>query len=406
MRSAAVGKFHRRIANKGMTVPPNRTTTIRRLGILLLLGVAAGAGVRYVAARVAAREPRSLANWDLARRIAAQVSQSAQHPVRERAMRQAQYQRLVEQSEPLIASYMGAGLAKPIHHVYVVDRREWLDANFSSFKQLLEPVEDLYREIQPPGTFGTLMGAANHEFVGVQMGLLLGYLARRVLGQYDLSLLSPDPQAHGSLYFVEPNIAHVQGLLGANDEEFRLWITLHETSHVFEFEAFPWVRGYFQGLLREFMDQVSSQLGSLSDIPQLVERVRVGRAQGKHWIELMLTLEQQQIFDKLQALMSLVEGYSNHIMNAIGRELLPSFDQIEERVRQRQINRPLIEDLFNRITGMDLKLAQYRQGELFVDAVVAKRGVEFVNRVWERPEHLPSMAEIRNPEQWIARMSV
>jgi putative hydrolase len=104
--------------------------------------------------------------------------------------------------------------------------------------------------------------------------------------------------------------------------------------------------------------------------------------------------------------MSLVEGYSNHIMNAIGRELLPSFDQIEERVRQRQLNRPLIEELFNRVTGMDLKLAQYRQGEIFVDAVVAQRGVAFVNRVWERPEHLPDMNEIRNPEQWINRMSM
>lgn len=118
----------------------------------------------------------------------------------------------------------------------------------------------------------------------------------------------------------------------------------------------------------------------------------------------MLTPEQARIFDQLQALMSLVEGYSNHMMNVIGERLLPSFRQIEERVEQRQSNKPLFEEMFNRITGMDLKLAQYKQGEAFVNAVANARGVEFVNRVWERPEHLPSMDEIRNPQKWIERM--
>ena len=116
----------------------------------------------------------------------------------------------------------------------------------------------------------------------------------------------------------------------------------------------------------------------------------------------MLTPEQQRIFDQLQALMSLVEGYSNHIMNAIGGRLLPSFHQIEERIQQRQTNKPLFEEIFNRITGMDLKLAQYKQGEAFVNAVAEAKGVAFINRVWERPEHLPTMAEIREPRLWVA----
>jgi coenzyme F420 biosynthesis associated uncharacterized protein len=288
--------------------------------------------------------------------------------------------------------------------VHVFDRREWLEANFVAFQQLLEPVEEIYREAQVPGTLGTMFSLVNRQIIGTQLGVLLGFLARRVLGQYDLSLLSPDPAVRGALYFVEPNIANIQSLLGVSDEEFRLWIALHETSHVFEFEAFPWVRSHFQGLLREFLGQVSDQISSFSDLTKVIERIRVGRAQGKHWIELMLTPAQQQSFDKLQALMSLVEGYSNHIMNAIGRDLLPHFDQIEQRVEQRKINRPLFEEVFNRITGMDLKLAQYQQGEQFIDAIVAQRGVDFANRVWERPENLPSMDEIRNPERWIARI--
>jgi coenzyme F420 biosynthesis associated uncharacterized protein len=386
---------------------PIRNTDLRRLGGLLLLGVAAGYGVRYVASRAsaaAANKPVSLADWDLARKIALRVSESAEHPVRDRAVRQAQYQAMVAQSEPLIARYMNANLSQPISRVHVFDRREWLEANFSAFQLLLEPVEEIYRDAQGTGTLGALFSMVNRQVIGTQLGVLLGFLARRVLGQYDMSLLSPDPAVRGALYFVEPNIANIQSLLGVSDEEFRLWIALHETSHVFEFEAFPWVRSHFQGLMREFLGQVSDQISSFSDLANVVERIRVGRAQGKHWIELMLTPAQQQSFDKLQALMSLVEGYSNHIMNAIGRDLLPHFEQIEQQVEQRKINRPLFEEVFNRLTGMDLKLAQYQQGEQFIDAIVAQRGVDFANRVWERPENLPSMDEIRNPERWIARI--
>lgn len=382
----------------------NRSSDLRRLGTLLLLGVAAGYGVRYVAAKVAARGPQSLADWDLARTIALRVSESHEHPVRDRAARQTQYQRLVAQSEPLIARYMGADLA-PIQRIYVFDRREWLEANMLSFKQIMEPVENLYQEAsQGGGSLAALLHVANRPVVGVQLGVLLGYLARRVLGQYDLSLLSPDPSQRGALYFVEPNIARAQQLLGVSNEEFRLWIALHETSHVFQFEAFPWVRSYFQDLVRQFVGQVTDQIGATNDLGALIDRVREGRAQGKHWIEIMLSPQQQQIFDRLQALMSLIEGYSNHIMNAIGRDLLPSFHDIEQRVQQRQLNRPLIEEVINRVTGMDLKLAQYRQGEQFIDAVVAQRGILFANRVWEGPQNLPTMDELRDPARWIARI--
>jgi coenzyme F420 biosynthesis associated uncharacterized protein len=388
---------------------PSKPTNLRRLGTILLLGVVAGYGVRYVAARAsrnAANGPARLIDWQQARRYALRVSQWEQASIPDRAARRAQYTRLVEQSEPLIAEYLGVGLPQPINRVYVVDRREWLEANFASFEVLFAPIEDLYTQVGArQGSLGATLGQINSTVIGAQMGVLLGFLARRVLGQYDLSLLSPDPQTRGSLYFVEPNIARVQQQLGLSDEDFRLWIALHETTHVFEFEAYPWVRTYFNDLLRQFLGQVSTQLEGLGvGLPQLLGRLLGNRSSGQHWIERMLTPEQQRIFDQLQALMSLVEGYSNHIMNAIGGRLLPSFEQIEQRVQQRQQNRPLFEELFNRITGMDLKLAQYQQGEAFVNAVAASHGVDFVNRVWERPEHLPTMAEIREPQKWIARM--
>jgi coenzyme F420 biosynthesis associated uncharacterized protein len=387
----------------------SKPTDLRRLGTILVLGVIAGYGVRYVASRVsrnAADRPTGLIDWGQARTFALRVSQWEQAGIPDRTARREQYTRLVERSEPLIAEYLGVQLPEPINRVYVVDRREWLEANFSSFSVVFSPVEELYQRLGARQSgIGAAIGQVNGRIIGAQMGILLGFLARRVLGQYDLSLLSPDPEVRGALYFVEPNIARVQTQLGLSDEDFRLWIALHEVTHVFEFEAYPWVREYFNGLLREFMGQLTDQLSALGvGLPQLLGRLVGRQAAGQHWIERMLTPEQQRIFDQLQALMSLVEGYSNHIMNAIGGQLLPSFHQIEERIQQRQTNRPLFEEIFNRITGMDLKLAQYKQGEAFVNAVAGAKGVAFINRVWERPEHLPTMAEIRDPQKWIARM--
>ncbi|MFP4437129.1 MAG: zinc-dependent metalloprotease [Chloroflexaceae bacterium] len=386
------------------------TNDLRRLGTILLVGVVAGAGVRYymetrARAMEQQRSPR-LIDWSQARKVALRVSQWEQAPIHDRALRREQYTRLVERSEPLIERYLNVRLPQPINRVYVFDRREWLEANFTSFEQLFKPIEEIYeRNGGDRGPLALLLGDFNGRVIGVQIGVLLGFLGRRVLGQYDLSLLSPDPGAQGALYFVEPNIGRVQTQLGLNDEDFRLWIALHEATHAFEFEAYPWVREHFNGLLRQYFDQLNEQLESLgSGLGSLLGRVAQNWGSGSHWIELMLTPQQRLLFDQLQALMSLVEGYSNHIMNAIGRQLLPSFEQIERRVAQRQQTKTLLEQLFNRLTGMDLKLAQYQQGEAFVNTVVNERGITFAAKVWERPEHLPTLEEIRNPQRWITRM--
>src|SRR5690606_29516094 len=152
--------------------------------------------------------------WDQARSVALRVSQWEQAPINERAFRREQYARLVAQSEPLIADYLGVQLPEPISRIFVFDRREWLEANFTSFEQLFRPIEELYeRSGGNRSALALILGDLNGKVLGAQIGALLGYLARRVLGQYDLSLLSPDPVASGALYYVEPNIARVQGQL-------------------------------------------------------------------------------------------------------------------------------------------------------------------------------------------------
>ncbi|GIV98195.1 MAG: hypothetical protein KatS3mg057_2852 [Herpetosiphonaceae bacterium] len=390
----------------------------KQIGAILLVGMMAGAGARYVASRMRPTTAPSdtsgpavqdqvsrLIDWEQARKVALRVAQWEQAPIADRARRREQYARLVARSQPLIANYLGVELAEPFTRVYIFDRREWLEANLLSFARLFKPIEELYHRTARSRPNSQAFSALNQKFLGAQVGFLLGFLARKVLGQYDLSLLSPEPTP-GSLYFIEPNIARVQQGLGLHDEEFRLWITLHEMTHAYEFEAYGWVRDYFQSLLQQYFDEMGRQLEGLRNgFATFVMRILQSRGAKTHWIESMLTPRQREIFNKLQALMSIVEGYSNHIMNAIGRELLPTFDQIEARIHERQRNRSLIEQLFYRLTGMSLKMEQYQQGEAFVNAVVEARGPTFASLVWKGPENLPTMEEIRNPRKWIERMS-
>lgn len=381
---------------------------LRRFGTALLLGVAAGFAARYyleTRARNSTRPASGLIDWEQARQAALRLSQWEQAPVDNRAFRREQYARMVALSEPLIADYLGVRLPEPVSRIFVFDRREWLEANIVSFSQLFRPIEDMYEKNGGGrGALGVLMNDVSSKLLGVQIGGLLGYLAQRVLGQYDLSLLSAEATG-GSLYFVEPNIARVQQQLGLSDEDFRLWITLHEMTHAFEFEAYPWVRTYFRELLEQNFALVSGQmLSSGNSLVDMLMRLLQGIGSGQHWIETVLTPEQRAVFDRIQALMSLIEGYGNHVMNAVGRRLLPSFNQIEQQIAQRQRQRTMLDQMVFRLTGLDLKLAQYQQGEAFVNAVVTARGIHFASRVWERPENLPSMDEIRNPGQWIVRM--
>ncbi|WP_322815080.1 zinc-dependent metalloprotease [Chloroflexus sp.] len=381
---------------------------LRRFGTALLLGVAAGFAARYyleTRARNSTRPASGLIDWEQARQAALRLSQWEQAPVDNRAFRREQYARMVALSEPLIADYLGVRLPEPVSRIFVFDRREWLEANIVSFSQLFRPIEEMYEKNGGGrGALGVLMNDVSSKLLGVQIGGLLGYLAQRVLGQYDLSLLSAEATG-GSLYFVEPNIARVQQQLGLSDEDFRLWITLHEMTHAFEFEAYPWVRTYFRELLEQNFALVSGQmLSSGNSLVDMLMRLLQGIGSGQHWIETVLTPEQRAVFDRIQALMSLIEGYGNHVMNAVGRRLLPSFNQIEQQIAQRQRQRTMLDQMVFRLTGLDLKLAQYQQGEAFVNAVVAACGIQFASRVWERPENLPSMDEIRNPGQWIVRM--
>jgi coenzyme F420 biosynthesis associated uncharacterized protein len=349
-------------------------------------------------------------HWERARRIAVQMNPETGATAEWHASWAAYYTDLVRRCEPLIAEVMGQNLPQPVQEIAAFSRAEWVDANIRNFQLLFAPLEDLHRSsFRNDNLADVVVSEANQAMVSAELGILLGYLARRVLGQYDLSLLGREPvTSAGRLYFVEPNIGGVQQELGLDIEEFRLWIALHETTHAFEFEAYPWLRAHFNSLIEDYfklivedMTMLRTGMGGLSSV---ITRARENLSNGDSWIEAVMTADQRSLFDRLQSLMAVVEGYSNYIMNTVGERLLPSYEHIKEQFEARAARRSPAERLFVRMTGLALKMEQYRLGETFINEIVAQAGIAAANRMWEGPAFLPTLAELRNPPAWLARI--
>ena len=320
------------------------------------------------------------------------------------------YQAMVGQSDELIGSYIGSRLPARQNTVHVFDRREWIEANVAGFQSLFEPLERINREAFADGTVGTfLLGNLNQLFLSGQMGMLVGVLSRRVLGQYDLALFGREPITGGRLYFVEPNIARLQARLDLDPRELRLWIALHETTHAYEFEGHPWLRDHLNGLLGSYFASLSRDLLALrrrsSGALDLASRVGSNLLRSSHALELVMSDEQRQAFRRLQGLMCLLEGYSNHVMDRIGGTLLATYPVLKSRFEDRLQHRSLGEQILARMTGLDVKLEQYVLGERFVGEVVRQRDISYVNRAWASPWHLPTLDEIRKPARWIDRVA-
>src|SRR3982074_2695298 len=308
-----------------------------------------------------------------------------------------------------IAAYVGNDLSLANTTVEVLDRPGWIRANMVNFRYLLQPVEEFYRENAARSTFGPPLAFqhAARMMLSSQVGVLVGYLARRVLGQYDIALLGEATESGGKLYFVEPNLQQVEETLGVPPEELRRWIALHEATHAHEFELYPWVRDYLNNSLKQYLRLPIEDMRGRNDentMLTIVNRFVANLRRGHNVINALMTPQQRELMSRLQALMALAEGYSNHVMNNVGRDILPNFQLIHERVEHRQRERSQVEQLFLKVTGLSLKMEQYRLGERFVDQVVKKRSIAFANRAWQSAEALPTEAEIRDSSRWIARM--
>ena len=296
--------------------------------------------------------------------------------------------------------------------VAVVDRPGWIRANVDGFRVVLDPLAERMRE-RAPGGQGGLLTSVGSRVTGMQAGLILAYLAGRVLGQYEL-FLPPDPTVPedsapaGRLTLVAPNILMVERELDVDPHDFRRWVCLHEETHRTQFTSVSWLRGYVQEQMTDFL--LASDLdpativGRLRSAADAVAGAVRGNGHGDSLIEAIQTPRQRAVLERLTCVMTLVEGHGDYVMDAVGPQVVPSVAKIRERFNARRTSAGRVEQALRRMLGIDLKMKQYAQGSRFVQTVVREAGMPVFNRVWTSPETLPVRAELDDPHLWLARV--
>jgi coenzyme F420 biosynthesis associated uncharacterized protein len=310
--------------------------------------------------------------------------------------------------------------------VLIVDRPGWVKANVAGFREVMKPLLGKMQARRPGGAGGVLLGTVGGKVTGVEVGMLLSFLSSRVLGQFETFApptrelpagpVKPGPgeAKAGRLLLVAPNIVHVERELDVDPHDFRLWVCLHEETHRTQFSAVPWLRDHIESEIQSFLGETEL------DASTVVERVRqavqsfsgsgnTGGADetddGRSLVDLVQTPGQKEILARMTAVMSLLEGHADYVMDGVGPLVVPTVAEIREKFSQRRASGAgRLDQALRKLLGLDAKMRQYRDGERFVRAVVEEVGMDGFNRVWTSPNTLPTKSEIAKPADWVARV--
>jgi coenzyme F420 biosynthesis associated uncharacterized protein len=354
-------------------------------------------------------------NWELARQVGiASASWGSEDPAPSEEDRRG-FDEAVRVAELQVAGFTGLEAPSDIPRVEAVRRGQWVQANIEGLRALLEPaaakigdaIATAQREAVPEQAqagVAQVLGQLSPLLLGAQVGTVLGTLAQQVLGQYDIAV--PRPDGAGSLLFVAPNIARFETEWSLDPTDFRTWIAIHEVTHRFEF-ARPWALTRFRELIDDFtstltldVEELQQRLASLDPSnPDGMQEMLAGQ---DSLFGAVMDDEQRLKLRRVQAFMTASEGYGDHVMHALGAQMLPSYARIDEAMR-RYRETEHVDPVFERLLGIEVKREQYRLGRAFCDAVVALTDEATLARMWDSAEALPSMPELEEPRLWLAR---
>ena len=320
----------------------------------------------------------------------------------------------VPRSEELVAEASGIARPAPVRFS-VIGRAQWAEANIGSMEKMIKPLADKVGHRLDSLPFPVRL--AQRTIVSVEMGVLLGYISRRVLGQYDLLVPDEDARARvrrkhptggAPLYFVGVNMVETERKLGFIPEEFALWVALHEVTHRFQFAGVPWLKDRFFGLVRSYLSSMDVDSRTLSKrISTAAKRLRSGAVppEERNPVYLLSSDEQRVWLDQIQALMAVVEGHGNFVMDSVGAKVIPSFQRMRSVFDGRRKQASAVQRVINNVLGLEMKLRQYELGQEFLDRIVAREGNDVLTHLWADPAHLPTMQELRSPDLWLTRVA-
>ena len=307
---------------------------------------------------------------------------------------------LLPQAEAQVEAFTGLGPGGYRSRPWVMTRNQCLQTNIRGFERILEPLAEKMLTSTPDSA----LAPVRRHLLGAQVGALLGYLGHRVIGQYDIFL---PPDDDGLIYFVGPNVAAIEGKFRFPRREFRLWVSLHEVTHRLQFGGVPWLRGHLTGMMDSYLASVELDPRWLIErLKSAVQEVRSGTAEyrGFGWIFLLMTPDQRTLVRNMQAVMALLEGHGNYVMNALGSGQVPNARRFRQTLHERRHRRG-VEGAFQKAIGFDIKVRQYDLGERFVSRTVEMAGQAGFGRIWEAPGNLPTLEEIAHPDLWVARVA-
>ena len=346
----------------------------------------------------------SLVDWDVAVATAARLVKPGPKVTADEARAVvADLRRLAVAAEDHVREFTGLVSVGDPGRVIVVDRPGWAAANVQGFQVLLAPVvTKLAAKRGQPGPITRAVGA---KISGAQVGLILSYLAGKILGQYEIFL--PEGIGQGRLTLVAPNIVAAERGMGVDPQDFRLWVCLHEVTHKAQFTAVPWLRDHLQSEISGYLEATELDAAAmlkrmLGALGSLAEAIRGDESVSL--VEVIQTPAQREILDRLTAVMTLVEGHAEYVMDAVGPQVVPSVAKIRKVFDQRRKQMTPLDRAIRQLLGLDAKMRQYAEGHVFVRTIVEQVGMESFNRIWTSPETLPTRAEITDPQAWIDRV--
>jgi coenzyme F420 biosynthesis associated uncharacterized protein len=346
--------------------------------------------------------PEGLVDWNMAERVARALSGSgprwdgSEEELRSESDRAAH----------LVRHYTGLKPKGGLPSAELVDRDEWARVNLETFRELSVRVERHLEERMDSGKGGgglqrTIVGAAT----GAEIGLAVGYLSQRVIGQYDVALIGPARAPR--LLFVGPNLSAARARLDVDRDLFLRWIALHETTHAVHFSSVPWLREHIGGIAEELFEKAAIEVKPgelLGKLARTNPRELVRSATNGELATLLWPEPQRRLVERLTATMTLVEGYAEHVMDAVGDALDPGYTDLRRALDRDRERRGLLDSIVSKVLGLEMKLAQYRRGKAFADEVVRAHGIRTLNRAWSEPEALPRPDELDSPEEWVDRV--
>jgi coenzyme F420 biosynthesis associated uncharacterized protein len=313
----------------------------------------------------------------------------------------------VARSEELVAEASGIPAPTPVSWD-LIDRGTWAEVNISSMTTLIAPlaekIGDRMKSVPMP------IRVAQRSILSVEVGVLLGYISRRVLGQYDLLVAENGPGSRKSapLLFVGPNMVETERRLGLVPEDFALWVAVHEVTHRFQFAGVPWLRDRFLTLVRRYLDQVDLDARGLANrLSEAVRKLASGKtpAEERNPVYLLATDDQRAALDEIQALMAVVEGHGNFVMDLVGSRHIPTSQRMRSLFRKRREQTGAVQRALGHVLGLEMKMRQYEIGQRFCEEIYRREGATAMARLWSDASQMPTIAELREPDRWLLRVA-